>query len=69
MAACGTAPALADTGNGDHVIVRAPLATGTEVAVHTWHCKELLEALHVRFSMPEAKVDRGIFNPGRILQW
>ena len=54
-------PILADSGNGYHLLYRvdAPADDGGDT-------KRLLGALSQRFDTPRVKIDRSVFNPGRI---
>ena len=64
----GVHPALADSGNGYHLLV--PLVPGLEdeVATYARQGQALLRLLDERFSTDGAKVDRSTFNPSRILK-
>src|ERR1700730_9028927 len=57
----GHDPVFADSGNGYHVLVRIDLPASDANLV-----ERVLEALDLRFSIAEVKVDRKVFNPSRI---
>lgn len=64
----GVPTALADSGNGWHLLARAAPARGEAVRAHAEGCKRLLHALDARFSTPAAKVDKAVHNASRIFK-
>ncbi|MCK6529684.1 hypothetical protein L6R50_19735 [Myxococcota bacterium] len=64
----GVQPALADSGNGYHLLVPTRAYLGEDVGPASADARTLLELLDARFSTPGAKVDTSIFNPARILK-
>ena len=53
-------PILADSGNGYHLLYRVDLPVESDLV------RDLIHALHARFSVPEAEVDLKVVNPSRL---
>lgn len=65
----GVASALADSGNGHHLLVPVVVSAGDEaVRRAATDAHDLLKLLHERFSTPEATVDTAVANPSRIFK-
>lgn len=68
LAGRGVLTALANSGNGYHLLARQSWTDDSVVKDSSNAMKALLLRLHGKFSTPSAKVDIGTHNPGRIMK-
>lgn len=62
------APVVADSGNGMHLLYRVDMDAGADSSASAALIKRCLESLSTRFDDDAVKVDRSVFNAGRIIK-